>query len=284
MEDEVTQSVGDLLRKHRVHLNEVACSTALFLLASPDGETVTSKVAKWFHPDEGERYFCYQMDSMTEEYFAVVLFEGEREAQVLSFGVVNRKHRCMDIFSFKTQHPSVATTVSPAGYVVEIACIANDKVWSLTDFSEAKHIQAKYLQRSKNLSHYYPSRPPRSDPPTFLTVVPRQDTQEREWEFFGAQQRLQSKKHSWDLAFASPSEFAVAFQDLNRGSSSSAHLAGGRYLQKSHPLQETNQWGCLLHDIAAQSLTSASIPKTRVYVPWVLTKEAKQCLSLKIVV
>ena len=192
MEDEVTYSVGKLLRQHRVHLDEVAYSTALFIIASPDGESLSSRVAKWFHPDEGERYFTYPLNSTSEEYFAVVLFEGDKAAQLLSFGVVRDKQACLDIFSFQAQHPSVLTAASPAGYVVEIACIANDKACSLTDFSEAKHIEGKYLQRSKNLANYYPPRPPalREDPPTFMTIVQQGQQQEESQELIQGQHQV----------------------------------------------------------------------------------------------
>lgn len=288
MEAEVTSQICSILEEYNVCIAEVACSTAVFLLSVKDGHEVTQRVAKWFHPDSGERFFVKKSPLFeVEEYFALVLFEDEEHEEVkvhaVSFGILKKGDRCYDAWSLKTEFPSSVTMESSAGYIVEVACIEQEKVLDLTDFRGAKHIETKYLQRRKNVAHYYPSRPGLVGS-SFATVVERPLlSAEEEWVYEKAQKELHQQRHAWEFPDSDGSDVAKAYWECQRGTEL-AHIAGGRHLKLLHPLPETNTWGCLMYDIAAQSLKSASIPRTRLHIPWVITRAGKERLALKMVV
>lgn len=284
--DDLATQINDILQEYGVYVDEVACSTAMFLLSVKNGQEVTQRVGKWFHPDEHERYFSYQITPNTKDYFAVILLEGSTQVQTVSFGVINHNKQCYDVWSFQEKFPSISKRVqSSPGYIIEIACIDTDKPTSLSDFSDAKHIEAKYLQRMKNHTHYYPNRTKSANEYDFLMIQnqvssPRDDI----WVYEKAQQELQEKQHPWDLLDGiDDSELASAFGRYLCGARE-IKLSSIKSLNAISPLPCTNIWGCLLYDIAAQSLTSASIPRTRLYIPWLTTVNNEQSLTLKMVV
>lgn len=278
---ELAEQIGDTLQQYGINVEEVACSTAMFVLSVKDGTEITQKVVKWFHPDGGERFFRFLSPGDVEEYFTIVVFENQPSVHTLSFGILRKGDRCHDIWSFQSSFPDQKRFVeSSAGYIVEIAWIDQEKDVHLDDFTEAKHIQTKYLQRLKNQTHYYPRRSGICG--NDFLVVKQIQPDLGEWVYEKAQEALHNKVHAWDLT-VSDEDLTSGFRSYMCGNKS-VRLTSTKTLESVVTTPQTNVWGCLLYDIAAQSLTSASIPKTRLFIPWVLTRESKQALTLKMVV
>lgn len=256
----ISQQIGDILSAHGVHVEEVDCCTAVFLLSVNDAQDVVTRVAKWFYNSSGERYFTCASDGQ-EEYFAIVLFEGQVCVSPVSFGIVKCENRCLSVFD--ANHGIVS---SPEGYVVEIACIESDKPFNFWDFTDAKHIQGKIEQRQRNATHYYPSRDVGQNK-EFLVLVSGN-----------------ARQHAWNLSeCVDEDNVTKAYYQYIRDAQSPVVQDDVR-LQAVLPLKKTNLWGCLLYDIAAQSTNSASIPRTRLHVPWIVTIKSEQYLTLKVVV
>lgn len=270
MEEKVAEQLGELLRNYGCAVDEVSYSSAVFLLSVNNGDEITQRVGKWFYSDVGERYFVHKFEDY-EEYFVVVLFEEGVDITIVSMGVVKWRDQCCDIFSFVDKKPNYQDSLVPSthGYVVEIACIAQEKSPSLVDFTDAKHIHAKYAQRSKNHARYYPhlSLPDKKSDGDFLVLRDETD----------------GKKHPWTVPSLGKDQLTSVYAEYLRGS---VHIPLGNNtcVDVVRPLPQTNVWGTLLYDIAAQSLMSASIPKTHLYIPWVVTLLGKQSLTLKVVV
>lgn len=166
LETSVRKQICKLLTRYGITLKEVGCSSAMLLLSVNEGTEVVQRVAKWFYPSTGERYFTYRSPggpggpggSRIEEYFILVMFESEPTVYPASFGIIKENDSCCDVWTYESKHPDVKRVESTPGYIVEIASIEHDKPTDLGDFREAKHIEGKFLQRKRNIQHYYPKR------------------------------------------------------------------------------------------------------------------------------
>lgn len=282
-----TEQLSSIFVRYGIEIEEVACSTALFLLSVDNGQDIIQRVGKWFHPDTGERFFVHNGNSV-KEYFTVILFENSVEIEVVSLGIVQHDNKCYDIFTFKeaTKNDPTSTIESTSGYVLEIACVENDKSdnsLNLSDFGDAKHIENKYIQRKKNSQHYYPSRDI-TEPSEFLVITEdKYDAKSSKWIYEKAQIELCDKVHSWNISDVEPEQVTQAYNLYQQGVSRPT-ISESYSLTCVKPLEQTNIWGCLLYDIAAQSLSSASIPKTRLWIPWILVYNDQHVLTLKIIV
>lgn len=275
-EGEAAVQIAKLLHTYGVELEEVSCSTAVFILSINGGTSTSTRVAKWFHPGDGERYFTFNVADGVKEYFTLALFEEESQVQVVSLGVLNVCGQCVGVFTLKEEQPDAYPLISSdVGYVIEVACVESGTAVDLADFSVAKHIESKYLQRRRNVAHYYP---PKTSPQVgdFLVLV--QDDQSKTDSTCP-----QTYEHPWNLEAPSDGDLSRGYKEYQKGATH-VHLSDNLYLAVQRPLTRTNVWGVLLYDVAAQSLTSASIPKTHLYVPWVIWHDNCQELTLKIVV
>lgn len=281
---DIPDQLEAILKHHKVSVEEVHYSSAVFVLATPDGNEVTHQVGKWFYPSTGPQYFTHEVytddKKVLRDCFIIALLGGQGQGNSLttiSLGIIQLDHECYDIFEFKEKFKLQSSTdadnssstpqafvKSDAGYLLELACVESDRNVATTDFGDAAHIEAKYLQRVKNTNHYYPAR---TDGYT---------------DVFRVVEKVGCKNHPWNLLSS------LTQEDLRK-----AHKQGfkdevvkhsGIYISEQHSSSTTNLWGCLLFDICAQSLTSASIPKTHLLVPWVVTKSGRPVLTLKMVV
>lgn len=294
------EQIGEVLQRYKVRVEDVVCSSALFLLSVNGGSDVTQKVVKWFYQESGEPYFIFKTPLGTEEYFTVVFVEGVSPSVVaVSFGVIRYNNQCLDVWSFKSKYPDVCNNSEfklideGVGYVVEIARIDQDKSTNVNDLSDAKHIESKYLQRTKNVLHYYPHQKAsqHQDRHEFLAVCLENNAasasttvQDENFDFFKSQDNLRKEEHSWALCSVDDSVMTRAYHEYKSSGKTLTRLVGSKMLVAITPARETNIWGCLLYDIAAQSLSSASIPRTRLVVPWVITHKGVEKLMLKMVV
>lgn len=293
MSDELAltrEQIAELLEKYNVDVEEVDCSNAVLVVSTHGGEEIEQRVGKWFYPSSGERYFTFKTETLdhdfVEEYFTIiVLDDGEKVVTTLSLGILKYLDRCFDIFSFQDQVKvdgrEFTFVDSPLGYLIEVASIESNRVSGLYDFTDAKHIEAKYLQRKRSATHYYQQLklPEQCGENDFFIVNTQEPSSEHPWninqdyteeEMVSAKKRLDTKM------------LVVASQ--NSSDRLAVSLNDDLILECQRPTPDPNYLSCLLYDICAQSLSSASIPRTRLYVPWIISRDGEPRLMFKIVV
>jgi hypothetical protein len=283
--DHIAEQLQLFIEEHTLtDVDELVFSSALFILSSDQGKEVSHKVGKWFYQDKKgvEKYFKNTTyvegdDQAIVEYYVLVLLEGDESISTLSLGIIEFNNSFYDIFTFMSQfklesESDNAANVnvfvkSPPGYVLEIACINNPKNVTLSDLSDAFHIQSKYTQRLRNITHYYPTQSVSDAAPTdTFRVLEKEDSDIHAWN-------LHKSVTLNDIAVAHKHDYMV---EIGQGTNI--------FMVEKHSLASTNTKGVLLYDICSQSLTSASIPKTHLIVPWILKKDGIALLMLKVVV
>lgn len=282
---QVTEDITTVLQQHSVDttgtLNDLTASSAVALLSTDDGTSIHVAVLCWIYTPS-KRFFTREHNGVSEHF---ILVNYNNKVQALSLGITVFQETYYDNFTFTERFPEHSKCLlqhqGHPTYCVEIAaCVSTRPLHSL-DTKDATHILNKYNQRLRNLKKYYSHKHDQRH--SFYKVQQSCDAaadrvREQQWTSGNALEDLQAATHPWDVTGYTPDDVARAIlQDTE-------YVCDNVSVTKVLPSPNTNIHGCLLRDICHQSSSSASIPHTRLFVPWVTHHRGKVTLVMKVVV
>lgn len=276
-------SLLTVIEKYNLNVEDISCSSAVLVISTKQGDEIKHHIGKWFYPSRGERFFTFQTETeeqdFIEEYFVLVM-DKHMGVSALSLGILKYQNKCFDIFSFQDSievEGGFEFIDSPLGYLVEVASIENESS-DIFDLNDARHIESKFTQRNRNSEHYYQTLHP---------------SEKRVFDnFFVIKSRNTETVHPWNVtAEYTNEEMVSAKKQLDDRLSTqgnteniSVPLNDELLLECQRSCPQNNLQSCVLYDICAQSLSSASIPRTRLHVPWIIHRDGACQVMLKIVV